>query len=196
MGISGESTECATGNDGCGILLPATQVNVRLMPPVPPVTRSGNTLFGNLNGYDNQWYLDHSAIPGAKGPTLDITFNGTYDLTVSNTYHCSSTSDDFVVEDLLPSGVKQSQDISSGLTLSPNPASETAIASFSLQSPERIHLSIVDLTGVNVLTKSDLTFPTGPASLPIDIKRLPSGTYFVRIQTNEAVKTQRLVIAR
>jgi len=196
VGASGDYSVFATGGDGCGILLPATQVNVRLMPPVPPVTRSGNTLFGNLNGYDNQWYLNRSAIPGATGPTLDISYNGTYDLTVSNTYHCSSTSDDFVVADLMPSGVLRSQDISAALTLSPNPASQLVTASFWLPLTERLQLSITDLTGQNVITKNNMTYSAGAISLPIDIGRLPNGIYFVRLQTNEAVETRRLVVKR
>jgi len=196
VSMSGDYSVFATAGDGCGILLPATQVNVQLLPPVPPVTRSGNTLFGNLSGYANQWYLDRSPIQGATGPTLDITYDGTYDLTVSNSYNCSSTSDDFVVNDLIPSSVANLANTSAGLIVSPNPTSESVTASFVLLSPERVQLRVFDLTGHEVLSATDIEFAAGRSSYAIDISRLASGTYFVRLQSNEAVETRRLVIER
>jgi hypothetical protein len=100
------------------------------------------------------------------------------------------------VNDLLPSAVKQSVDSTSNLTLSPNPASQTVIVSFSLPYAERIRLSIVDLTGTKVLSTSDFTCPAGAASLSLDVGRLTTGTYFVELTTNEAVETRRLVVER
>ncbi len=81
-------------------------------------------------------------------------------------------------------------------TISPNPASQNAEVSFALAAPEHVSLSVVDVTGKTVLNILNRNIPSGPSAYSFNCSQLPSGSYFVQLQTDEAVETRRLVVER
>jgi photosystem II stability/assembly factor-like uncharacterized protein len=83
------------------------------------------------------------------------------------------------------------------LTIAPNPASDKVTVSFSLPGSEQIGLSVVDVTGKTLLrTGNTGELPSGPNTTTFDCSRLPTGSYFVELETVEGIETRRLVIER
>ncbi len=87
------------------------------------------------------------------------------------------------------------------LTISPNPATlgndRQISVSFTLPAREQVQLSVVDVTGKTVLRSPNSNeWNSGPNNVSFDCSRLAAGSYFVELQTDEAVETRRLVIEK
>jgi photosystem II stability/assembly factor-like uncharacterized protein len=100
-----------------------------------------------------------------------------------------------------PSGVTQSLMGNTNLTVSPNPATlgndQRVTISFTLPGSEQIGLSVVDITGKTVLRAANSgEWPSGPNTTTFDCSHLPTGSYFVELETVEGIETRRLVIER
>jgi hypothetical protein len=83
------------------------------------------------------------------------------------------------------------------LTIAPNPASGNVTVSFTLPGSEQIGLSVVDVTGKTILrVPNSGKWPSGTNTATFDCSRLPTGSYFVELESVEGVETRRLVIER
>lgn len=79
---------------------------------------------------------------------------------------------------------------------SPNPASGLATFRFQLEEAGPANITIYDVKGrrvAEVLRESRL--PAGPQDAIFDTRALPSGVYFVRLQTGRASVTRKLVVS-
>jgi hypothetical protein len=100
-----------------------------------------------------------------------------------------------------PSGVTLASTENISLNVSPNPATlgndRQISVSFSLPAREQAQLSVVDVTGKTVLRAPNSNeWTSGLNTVSLDCSRLAAGSYFVELQTDEAVETRRLVIER
>ncbi len=68
----------------------------------------------------------------------------------------------------------------SGLTVSPNPARESATVTFTLTAGAKVRLTLVDLTGNTVITLTDKDFPVGNHRLNISTAAIQSGLYLLK----------------
>lgn len=84
----------------------------------------------------------------------------------------------------------------SRLSISPNPAIETAMAAFALNSQSPVELSVFDLTGRTVITLSEGTRPAGANQVCMDVSELPAGVYLVGLKSDEGLSFGRCVIIR
>ncbi|HEX5026618.1 MAG TPA: serine hydrolase, partial [Agriterribacter sp.] len=85
----------------------------------------------------------------------------------------------------------------SGLTIFPNPASNGTTVSFRLAKPGMVSASLYDINGKFVLSIfSGKTEKGILQQVKINTTNLPAGTYIVRLQTQEEVKQQKLVLRR
>jgi hypothetical protein len=99
---------------------------------------------------------------------------------------------------LRPSG------LSAGLELSaprPNPTSAGASMSFRLGQPEYVRLSVIDASGRTVRAIHEGMMLAGSHDASWDGRSdrsgdVPAGIYFVRLQTSQGVKLQRLAVMR
>src|SRR5579883_251021 len=188
VGASGDYSVFVAGSSGCGVSLPPATVVMRLKPPIPPVTRSGNTIYANVTGVQYQWYYNHKPLSGAVNSSLDITYNGTYNVTVTNPYHCTSTSEDYSVTDLLPSAVSQNSIL---------PIVITAVNGDNIKilnaADESTFSEIDDVSGRPLLSHADrIADNEATISLP-QFEALPSGIYYVRVEIAGQVKTLKLI---
>ncbi len=100
-----------------------------------------------------------------------------------------------------PSNVTSGSVATTGLSIFPNPATlgndKQITVSFSLPGREQVSLSVHDVTGKTVLiAPNGSEWPPGVNNISLDCSTLPTGSYFVELQTGEAVETRRLVIER
>ncbi|MDK9701222.1 MAG: T9SS type A sorting domain-containing protein, partial [bacterium] len=78
----------------------------------------------------------------------------------------------------------------------PNPFNSSTTISYSLPKPGMVDLRLFDIIGREVATLVNQKQQTGSYRLTFDGKYLSSGTYFVRMQAGEFVKTQKMVLLK
>ncbi|MBE0640263.1 MAG: right-handed parallel beta-helix repeat-containing protein [Bacteroidales bacterium] len=80
------------------------------------------------------------------------------------------------------------------MTISPNPVKEESIISLSLPHPECIEIDLIDYSGsfVKVIRKG--SFDRGQHTLIFRKEDLGSGIYLIRFKSENAVKTQKIII--
>ena len=77
----------------------------------------------------------------------------------------------------------------------PNPARGQATVRFAVPERQDVRIVLYDLLGRRVQTVVDAE-AEGRTEQPIDVSRLASGTYFLRMQTDGHTETQRLTVVR
>ena len=87
------------------------------------------------------------------------------------------------------------------LTAYPNPFNPQTTITFSLERDEWATVSVYELTGRRVALLADRTFDAGTHSLLWSGRdeagrSMPSGTYLVRLETESAVRAQKLMLLR
>jgi hypothetical protein len=78
----------------------------------------------------------------------------------------------------------------------PNPFSTTTTIEYYLAESEPVTIGIWDVAGKRVVTLVDEVQPAGRHELPFDAANLPSGSYFVRLQTPSYSGSHRLVVLK
>ncbi|MDK9699036.1 MAG: T9SS type A sorting domain-containing protein [bacterium] len=78
----------------------------------------------------------------------------------------------------------------------PNPFNSSTTISYSLPKPGFVDLKLFDITGREVATLVNQKQQTGSYRVTIDGQHLSSGTYFVRMQSGDFVKTKKMVLLR
>jgi len=79
-------------------------------------------------------------------------------------------------------------------SISPNPAAWQVTITIPKDESDGSVLSVFDITGKAVFPKTRIQ--SGQSEYSLDCTRLPTGTYFVQVQTGDAIETRRLVIER
>lgn len=81
-----------------------------------------------------------------------------------------------------------------GLSLSPNPANENAMLSFTMLAPGKTSISVFDVTGREIKEPVQLQFSSGKQQVVINTQSFATGVYFIQIIVNDqAVKTKLIV---
>jgi len=78
----------------------------------------------------------------------------------------------------------------------PNPASDQVTIQFAVPRRQDIHLSVHDLLGRRVATLKRGSVEAGRKQLSFDATRLPSGTYFVHLQTEERSQSRKMTVVQ
>ncbi len=79
----------------------------------------------------------------------------------------------------------------------PNPASEQIIVSYTLSSPQRTRIEVFSITGERVRSLYEAASSGGKQTSTIDVRELPTGMYFVRIQAGtELLKSAPILVRK
>ncbi|MDX1315864.1 MAG: T9SS type A sorting domain-containing protein [Eudoraea sp.] len=98
------------------------------------------------------------------------------------------TNDCLIVDGIDPSQQAQGN-------IYPNPAGSDLTVKIELEQSSTTHLRIIDLTGKVVKDASrEFTFEHGIYKAKLDISKLQSGIYFVRVEQADKVYTKKLVV--
>ncbi|SRR5579883_188551 len=82
------------------------------------------------------------------------------------------------------------------LDISPNPAKNHVTIRYRLKNASPISLTLVDASGKAVRTLSETTIASGEHSTTMELSGLPTGGYFLRIQTNVGTATRAISIVQ
>jgi len=135
-------------------------------------------------GFTFQWYRNGSAISGATNSTLDVTQRGTYRVTTTNSFGCSTKSESVVLW-LIGNG--------SEVTIFPNPGSEFIHLSSLLFTSGSSEVEVYNQTGQLVYIRKVVANATGIIELVLP-PDLSSGIYCLRISTANTVINKKVLI--
>jgi hypothetical protein len=65
-----------------------------------------------------------------------------------------------------------------------------------VSSPSRVRLSVgvCDATGRLVVARQEYRLPAGPSDVPLNLKHVPAGVYFCRLEAGTTILTHKLVV--
>jgi len=78
----------------------------------------------------------------------------------------------------------------------PNPACSIAMTSFTLDKAQFVNMQLVDVNGRVALSIADKYFEVGKNKIEWNVSNVDPGIYFLQIQTQELIKTEKLVVAK
>jgi subtilisin family serine protease len=79
----------------------------------------------------------------------------------------------------------------------PSPVTGSATIDFSTGQPGRVSISVYDVTGRRIATLLDVGHrAAGPGSVTFDARTLPSGVYFVKMQTTSKTLSKKITIVK
>jgi hypothetical protein len=95
-----------------------------------------------------------------------------------------------------PTAVQEQGRTYEDMTVSPNPAKESATLSFSLSAPAPVLLTLHDVLGREVVHTPQKLYGTGAHEVSLAVDALPAGIYFLRCSIGERVVVRRVVVVR
>lgn len=113
----------------------------------------------------------------------------TYNFTSSSS---APTSGGFYTN--LSVGIKENLLLSNDILITPNPVTEKAIITFSLKKSSNVSLSILNTIGEEVGSRYTYQNLMGRQSLTLDLDNLSKGIYFVKIQAEGEIATEKIII--
>jgi len=78
----------------------------------------------------------------------------------------------------------------------PNPFSKTTTVAFEVNDPLPITITVWDLQGHQIATLADGRRGTGYHEVPFEARKLPSGTYFLKLKTPTETLSHRMVVVK
>ncbi|MBD3400803.1 MAG: T9SS type A sorting domain-containing protein [Candidatus Coatesbacteria bacterium] len=147
-----------------------------------------------LRGEENPVAVSGS-LPGATSRWLDrgVEPGGSY------VYWLETTDSAGCVKRFGPTAAVVVPEETHRLTLAepyPNPAANSVSVAFTLPQAQRVSLSVYDLAGRRVTTLSEGELPAGRNEVSWDCAGEASGVYLLRLETQGAVLSRRLVVDR
>lgn len=173
----------------CSALFSPVRVITEETAIEPSVTVSGDTLFAGAPGTPCdgcQWLLDNEPIPGATESFYVATQSGIYELEITSPNGCkyqSSGVEVTVSVGDLPASVRH-------FSLSPNPASDEIMLKMELERTARFTISLSDAQQRQIFLQ---THQNQRIALPIDLRALPAGTYFLKVQTDKGQFVRKVI---
>jgi len=152
----------------------------------PTVFLHGDTLTANATATAYQWLFNNQPIPGATGYEHVATQSGVYEMEITSANGCTFQSSGISIvisSTALPTNVSR-------FSLAPNPASDQAVLTMELQRGENTVISMTDGQGRTLFSQSH---QEQKIVVPIDLRGLPAGTYFLHVQTEKGVFVRTLV---
>jgi len=103
------------------------------------------------------------------------------------TFYCShyTTSSQHVISPI--AGINS-------LKVSPNPANDLLQISFEAEDNSRIQISIIDLTGREILSSEYVSNNSGDQLTTMDLEKIDAGLYFVKISNGKKTLSKKIIV--
>jgi hypothetical protein len=146
-----------------------------------------------------QWQKDNVDISNATQAIYEAVQTGNYAVKVTNNLaNCSSVSNSLKVEIQQILGNAQNEPIPDKVELSnfPNPFENTTQIKFALPNPSKITLKIYGQNGKEISKLTDGFFGAGWHSIQYDATNLSSGNYLYKLETEQGVKVEKMLVVK
>jgi Zn-dependent metalloprotease len=189
---SGNKTVSLTVKDRSGHSNTTSHIVTVAILPKPVIQEAGG-LLNCKSAIAVQWFLNDTAIQGATGATYTPTRSGSYTVLGKNTSGCTGMSAPYAYR---KSDIKANETFIDHLVIQPNPSQGYFAVGFISPTPlQNAQLTVMDILG-NVVYKELLNVPSGASVRNIDMQGFNSGIYFLRIQQDNKLVTQKLMITK
>jgi len=163
------------------------EIEVLDLPSKPVITQNLDTL--EIIEVDSiQWYLNGDTISGATANKLEIDKSGSYYVEVFNKNRCKNVSDEMYYVYSESNLITKAED---KFKIIPNPFTDRINIIYSGNRTDLISWEIIQLDGKVVKLKN--LWQKDNISMQIPTSDIPSGIYFLIIQSTNLVITQKLV---
>jgi len=176
-------------------VIPASGVSVATakiaVPWSTPVITGGNaTLFGGTIQPEAPLTFIVSYTGEASGTPFNV------DVRTLHTAAPASSVDSML--SCAVSGVVSSQSAIAPLTLTiaPNPLRDRTDITLTIGTPTRVQMVLLNVLGQSVQNVANEMVSAGEHNFTLDATALPTGTYYLRLETNGEVVTKKLVIEK
>jgi len=183
-----ETHESGTSNvvaDGWGsIITPAATYNNVLRVKterehIDSVFMEDMFLYATITNYtDFAWYA-----PNIKSPVFAITLSNCTGVCDTVGYYTTSTQQVVNIENNIED-----------FKVYPNPASDKILLSFSTHKTGKITISVVDLTGKEILQYQKNLILNGLQSFDLSLNKLENGLYFVKIDDGNSASSKKIIV--
>lgn len=120
---------------------------------------------------------------------------GHYDLTAYFDHEIFTDEDSLSFFVGAPTNTAVNHESNLQLNIFPNPLKSTTLnVNYTLDAFSEIHMEIHDLTGKILIQKNSGPQQTGEHNVEMDLKNLPKGLYFLRLDTGESVHLEKLIV--
>jgi len=158
--------------------------------PTPVISLNGNTFTSNIAS-GNQWYKNSAVIPGATAQTYNAQTSGTYYTVVTDSFGCATQSNSLP---LTVTGVPTIDPSTISLKVLPNPNNGSFLLKFNVRDKADLTISLVDMIGQEVYRNIYPGF-TGDFTKQMELGKMPSGVYLLKLQHGSKLYVKKLVIA-
>lgn len=165
------------------------QVIVADLPETPVVTNSG-TFLTSSSATGNQWFNSMGPIPGATGQTYTPQHTDSYYVVVTNEAGCESEPSNQVYFGF--TGINP-QPESATFKAYPVPFTQTLNLEYSLLTPSNVNIEIFDAIGNRVLNLDKGFQTAGNYSVKVNGSGLPSGVYYCKLFSEDAVQVVKVI---
>lgn len=173
-----------TGFSGACSSVATATISVGSFPATPTISQVGNVLMSS-SATNNQWYLNGTLINGATAQSYTVVQDGTYSVTVSSQYGCSTGSSTVSV---LLTSVEDATYVNT-VQLSPNPTKDIIYINSLLKEPKSVSYVIYAMTG-QVVKNGSITLNNQES---ISVSDLAAGVYEIKFNVNQSSSTYKFV---
>ena len=161
--------------------------------PTPVVTQSGSSLVSSVTTATSyQWYTSTgTAISGATSSTYNPSSAGSYYITITDAYGCQRSSNVYAY---VVTAVVNASNTEIGLKTSPNPSNGTFNVSFTVNTKANVNVELINAAGQSCMSNSYGNF-AGQFSQQYNVN-VPAGTYIIKVQQNNKVYREKIIIIR
>jgi len=154
----------------------------------------GSPAGGTWTDFDDETAtFTNGSLTAKKSGTVTLTYE------VSNSAPCTGSVSETKTVTINLSGEFTSVndiDFVSGVSLFPNPANDKVNVEFTLQNSADIIVEVVDLNGKVMQTRTITNAIVGTNAIDLDVNNYANGVYSVIIRSNNALTSNKLVIAK
>lgn len=171
----------------------STAISGTVITPVIPAVKLDGTTLSLSSGSNPVWYLSGNIITDATTNTIVPLQTGVYMAKVTDVNGCSVFSEGYTF-----TVTATDEEINSVETarIYPNPASESFKVEYNTpNNPKYVYAEMINIMGITVSSK-ELIKNDGKYSAEFDVSKQNSGTFFLRIITDNSLKVIPIVVNR
>lgn len=157
-------------------------IHLTIAPLAAPVITVNGFVLGTTQSYSAyQWMMNGNPIPGATGPTLVVSLNGDYQVSVTDAKGCSATSPVYTVTNA--TAIADPSDAGQSIRIYPNPTNDRIF----IYSPVPVNASISSIDGKQLIHETDVK--------SMSLKTLEPGIYIIHLtdRRNRTLRHEKIV---